>query len=117
MVFDEIICASDDERFMLEALREAAKAAEEGEVPVGAVVVKDGQIIARAHNKVETSRRSSAHAEMNLRARLPSLPAPIIFIVPKAWRQNSASPTPQAWLHPGAISLSCSTTSSVKPLV
>ena len=65
MVFDEIICASDDERFMLEALKEAARAAEEGEVPVGAVVVKDGQIIARAHNMVETARRSSAHAEMS----------------------------------------------------
>ena len=64
MVFDEIICASDDEKFMLEALKEAARAAEEGEVPVGAVVVKDGQIIARAHNRVETARRSSAHAEM-----------------------------------------------------
>ena len=66
MVFDEIICASDDERFMLEALKEAAGAAEEGEVPVGAVVVKDGQIIARAHNMVETARRSSAHAEMSM---------------------------------------------------
>ncbi len=64
MVFDEIICTSDDERFMLEALKEAARAAEEGEVPVGAVVVKDGQIIARAHNMVETAHRSSAHAEM-----------------------------------------------------
>jgi tRNA(adenine34) deaminase len=64
MVFDGIICASDDERFMLEALKEAARAAEEGEVPVGAVVVKDGQIIARAHNMVETAHRSSAHAEM-----------------------------------------------------
>jgi tRNA(adenine34) deaminase len=64
MVFDEIICASDDERFMLEALKEACLAAEEGEVPVGAVVVKDGQIIARAHNMVETAHRSSAHAEM-----------------------------------------------------
>ena len=64
MVFDGIICASDDERFMLEALKEAAQAAEEGEVPVGAVIVKDGQIIARAHNQVETAKRSSAHAEM-----------------------------------------------------
>lgn len=64
MVFDEIMGASDDEKFMLEALKEASLAAEEGEVPVGAVVVKDGQIIARAHNKVETARRSSAHAEM-----------------------------------------------------
>lgn len=64
MGFDEIVCASDDERFMLEALKEAARAAEEGEVPVGAIVVKNGQIIARAHNLVETSRSSSAHAEM-----------------------------------------------------
>lgn len=64
MVFDGITCGNDDERFMLEALREAAQAAAEGEVPVGAVIVKDGQIIARAHNRVETSRRSFAHAEM-----------------------------------------------------
>ena len=63
MVFDEIICASDDERFMLEALREAAGAAEEGEVPVGAVVVKDGQIIARAHNMVETAEPSGSQAQ------------------------------------------------------
>ena len=64
MVFEENTRAGDDERYMLEALKEAARAAEEGEVPVGAVVVKDGQIIARAHNTVEAARRSSAHAEM-----------------------------------------------------
>ena len=63
MGFDGIVCKSDDERYMLEALKEAAKAADEGEVPVGAVLVKDGQIVARAHNMVETARRSSAHAE------------------------------------------------------
>ncbi|MBQ9272528.1 MAG: tRNA adenosine(34) deaminase TadA [Mogibacterium sp.] len=50
--------------YMLEALKEAGAAAAEGEVPVGAVIVKDGQIVARAHNMVETARRSSAHAEM-----------------------------------------------------
>ena len=49
---------------MLEALKEAAKAAEAGEVPVGAVIVKDGQLIARAHNLVEGARSSQAHAEM-----------------------------------------------------
>ncbi len=49
---------------MREALAEAALAAEAGEVPVGAVIVKDGKILARAHNLVETDRRSSAHAEM-----------------------------------------------------
>lgn len=64
MVFDEIVCVNDDERFMLEALKEAAAAAEEGEVPVGAVIVKDGQIAARAHNMIEAGRRSSAHAEL-----------------------------------------------------
>ena len=64
MVFDRIVCRNDDERYMLEALKEAAAAADEGEVPVGAVIVKDGQIIARAHNLTETARRSSAHAEM-----------------------------------------------------
>jgi len=64
MVFDGKIRAGDDESYMLEAVKEAARAAEEGEVPVGAVIVKDGQIIARAHNMIETARRSSAHAEM-----------------------------------------------------
>lgn len=64
MVFEQIICKDDDEKFMLEALREAAAGSAEGEVPVGAVVVKDGEIIARAHNRIEGDRRSSAHAEM-----------------------------------------------------
>ena len=64
MVIDENTRAGDDERYMLEAVKEAARAAEEGEVPVGAVIVKDGQIIARAHNRIEAARRSSAHAEM-----------------------------------------------------
>ena len=64
MVFDGIVCANEDERYMLEALKEAAKAAEAGEVPVGAVVVKDGQLIARTHNMVEGARSSQAHAEM-----------------------------------------------------
>ena len=63
MVIEEIR-AGDDERYMLEAVKEATRAAEEGEVPVGAVIVKDGQIIARAHNAIEAARRSSAHAEM-----------------------------------------------------
>lgn len=64
MVIDGKTRAGDDERYMLEAVKEAARAAEEGEVPVGAVIVKDGQIIARAHNRIEAVRRSSAHAEM-----------------------------------------------------
>lgn len=64
MGFDGSITAYDDERFMSEAASEAEAAAAAGEVPVGAVVVRDGQIISRAHNMVETSRSSSAHAEM-----------------------------------------------------
>ncbi|MCF0120407.1 MAG: nucleoside deaminase [Oscillospiraceae bacterium] len=46
------------------ALEQAAAAAELGEVPVGALVVRDGEVIARAHNRVETAHSSSAHAEM-----------------------------------------------------
>ncbi len=54
----------DDIRFMAEALEEARLALEEGEVPVGCVIVKDGQIIARAHNRVEALGDPTAHAEI-----------------------------------------------------
>ena len=53
-----------DEKFMDEALRLARRAAEEGEVPVGAVIVHEGQVIARAHNQVELLHDATAHAEM-----------------------------------------------------
>ena len=53
-----------DERFMREALEEAKKAAAAGEVPVGAVVVKNGAVIARAYNEREKSKDVSAHAEL-----------------------------------------------------
>lgn len=49
---------------MSEALKEAKKAYEEGEVPIGAVIVKDGQIIARGHNKVGQLKDPTAHAEI-----------------------------------------------------
>ena len=49
---------------MHEALAEAAKAAAIGEVPIGAVVVRDGQVIARAHNLRETTHDATAHAEL-----------------------------------------------------
>jgi len=52
------------ERFMRAALEEAKFAANEGEVPVGAVLVKDGEIVARAHNKVEQTHDATAHAEL-----------------------------------------------------
>ncbi|MEZ4944725.1 MAG: nucleoside deaminase [Cyclobacteriaceae bacterium] len=53
-----------DEYFMREALREANKAFENGEVPVGAVVVSNNKIIARAHNQTEKLTDATAHAEM-----------------------------------------------------
>jgi len=53
-----------DAYFMQEALREARLAAARGEVPVGAVVVSNGRIIARAHNLTETLNDVTAHAEM-----------------------------------------------------
>ena len=53
-----------DEYFMREALRLANKAAKADEVPVGAIVVREGKIIARAHNQVELLKDATAHAEM-----------------------------------------------------
>ncbi len=53
-----------DEYFMREALRQAQKACEAGEVPIGAVVVLEGKIIGRAHNQVELLKDATAHAEM-----------------------------------------------------
>jgi tRNA(adenine34) deaminase len=53
-----------DEYFMNEALKEARKAFEIGEVPVGAVVVCKNRIIARAHNQTEKLTDATAHAEM-----------------------------------------------------
>jgi tRNA(adenine34) deaminase len=53
-----------DERFMCEALRQAQKACEADEVPVGAVVIRAGKIIARAYNQIELLKDATAHAEM-----------------------------------------------------
>ncbi len=53
-----------DEYFMREALKEAARALESGEVPVGAVVVCRNRIIARGHNQTERLTDATAHAEM-----------------------------------------------------
>ncbi len=58
------ISAVSPESYMKKALAEAAKAAEEGEVPVGAVIVEDGHIVGRAHNRVEALHDPTAHAEM-----------------------------------------------------
>jgi tRNA(adenine34) deaminase len=61
---DPIIDLQSDYYFMGEALRQAAKAYEAGEVPVGAVIVREGRIIARAANQVELLKDATAHAEM-----------------------------------------------------
>ena len=53
-----------EEKYMKEALKEAKKAYDKLEVPVGAVIVKDGKIIARAHNLKETKYDTTKHAEI-----------------------------------------------------
>ena len=62
-----------DEKFMLAALAEARLAAAAGEIPIGAVAVKDGNIIARTHNAVEQLHSVTAHAEMRLLHELETL--------------------------------------------
>ena len=54
----------DDSHYMKQALAEARKAFEQDEVPIGAVIVCNGRIIARAHNLTETLNDVTAHAEM-----------------------------------------------------
>lgn len=55
---------SNDADYLAIALEEAALAAQEGEIPVGAVIVKDGRILSRAHNRRENDRSALAHAEI-----------------------------------------------------
>ena len=57
---------TDDDLLMGEALAEAARAASAGEVPVGAVAVCGGRIIARAYNRVEAQKDATCHAEIEL---------------------------------------------------
>jgi tRNA(adenine34) deaminase len=61
---EPIIDLQSDHYFMGEALRQATRAYEAGEVPVGAVIVREGRIIARAFNQVEILKDATAHAEM-----------------------------------------------------
>jgi tRNA(adenine34) deaminase len=53
-----------DDHYMREALKQAKRACDRGEIPVGAVIVHKGQIIARAHNQTEMLHDPTAHAEM-----------------------------------------------------
>lgn len=61
---EPLIDLHSDHYFMGEALRQALKAYEAEEVPIGAVVVRNGRIIARAYNQVELLQDATAHAEM-----------------------------------------------------
>ena len=57
---------NEDEKWMSFALKQARKAEKEGEVPVGAILVKDDLVIARAHNKPISTNDPTAHAEIQL---------------------------------------------------
>lgn len=59
-----VIDLSSDSYFMGEALRQAIRAWEAGEVPIGCVIVRQGRVIARAFNQVEMLKDATAHAEM-----------------------------------------------------
>ncbi len=60
----EDACSLADRRFMRHCLRLATAASRRGEVPVGAVVVREGQVLGSGSNRVERSRDASAHAEL-----------------------------------------------------
>ena len=64
MLEEPIIDLFSDEFFMREAMRQAMRAARLDEVPVGALIVHDGQVIARAFNQMETLKDATAHAEI-----------------------------------------------------
>lgn len=63
-LYPSALKGDSDDRFMVEAIRQAVAAAEVDEVPVGAVVVYQGEIIARGHNQTRTLSDPTAHAEM-----------------------------------------------------
>lgn len=75
----------DDRTFMRQALAEAERAADEGEVPVGALLVRDGQIVARGRNARERTGDPTAHAEM-IAIRAAAGPAS-----PTCWRLEDAT--------------------------
>ena len=64
LMIDNRDMKSLDERYMQEAIREAGKAFDSNEVPVGAVIVYKGKIIGKAHNQIKLLKDPTAHAEM-----------------------------------------------------
>lgn len=75
----------DDDWYMKEALKQAQMAFDAGEVPVGAIVVWDGKILARGHNQVEQLKDATAHAE--------------IIALTAAFNQTGAKYLPEATLY------------------
>jgi len=59
------MCEHNFEEYMQEALREAQLAFDKGEIPVGAVIVKDGRIVGRGHNTTESDKDPTCHAEIS----------------------------------------------------
>ncbi len=55
---------AEDEKYMREALKQAKRAADHGEVPIGCVIVRDGKIIARGYNRRNTDKNTLSHAEI-----------------------------------------------------
>ncbi len=56
---------SEDHKFMIEAIKEAKKSLDEGGIPIGAVLVEDGEIVARGHNRLIQDDSSILHGELN----------------------------------------------------
>jgi len=55
---------TEDEKFMRLAIEEAKKAEKKGEVPIGAVIIKDGEVVSTGHNERETTQKTLRHAEL-----------------------------------------------------
>jgi hypothetical protein len=80
---------ASDEYFMREALRQARRAYAADEVPCGAIIVRDGEIIARAWNQVEMLKDATAHAEM---LAITQAEAAV-----EDWRLNGRGPRFRVW--------------------
>ena len=89
---------TDHEKYMREALKEARRAWDEGEIPIGAVVVCEGRIIARAHNQTETLHDPTAHAEML--AMTAALPECTLYVTVEPCPMCAAA---MAWTQVGAL--------------
>ena len=74
---------TEQEHFMAQALALAEEAAAAGEVPVGCVIVRDGEIVGRGRNRREEKQATASHAEME------ASPRPMSALAPGGWRTAS----------------------------